>query len=405
MRKRNAIISFFVFLMVVFFCSRNVFAQALDNSKSDVFFLYNEQLPVLETGNYYNDKPMLSAYTAVVMDAQTGQVLYAKHPHQPRPIASTTKIMTALVAIELGNLEQVTSVSPQAASVGGSSIYLRAGEKLSLEQLLYGALMHSGNDACVAIAEQIAVREDLFVNLMNLRAQRLGAKNTNFCNSNGLPNDKHYSSAYDLALITREALKNPVFSEIVATKNHTMPGPGGARSLSNTNQMLWSYQGANGVKTGTTNAAGKCLVAAAQRNGRQLIAVVLHSDDRWGESIKLLNYGFSRYENRLLAQVGEPFGSIGVTEGIISKVPVTVNRDVLVTVPVDNSAKLEQVVRLSKEINAPVQAGQAVGKLQVLVDGQAVTGASLVTMQGCEQIPYHQLMWQRASDKIKSYLP
>ncbi|MEG6522977.1 D-alanyl-D-alanine carboxypeptidase family protein [Desulfotomaculum sp. 1211_IL3151] len=402
--QRNLANGIFILIVVVFFYTGNAFAHGIVKPTNDVFYLYDDERSVLETGSF-SEKPMLSAYTAVVMDAQTGQVLYAKNPHQPRPIASTTKIMTALVAMEIGNLQQVTSVSPQAAGVEGSSVYLRAGEKLSLEQLLYGALLHSGNDACVAIAEQIAVREDIFVNLMNLKAQRLGAKNTNFCNSNGLPNDKHYSSAYDLALITREALKNPVFSKIVATKNHTIPGSGGARSLNNTNKMLWSYQGANGVKTGTTNAAGKCLVAAAQRDGRQLIAVVLHSDDRWNESIKLLDYSFSRYENRLLAKEGEPFASIGVTEGVISKVPVTVNRDVVVTVPVDHSAKLEQVVELSKELNAPLQTGQVVGKLQVLVDGQAVTGASLVTMQGCKQKPYHQLMWQRAGDKIKNYLP
>ncbi|GAB6179523.1 D-alanyl-D-alanine carboxypeptidase family protein [Desulfotomaculum defluvii] len=406
MRKNRSIsLGFLIFLMVLFFSTGSVFAQETDKMGTDVFFLYEQELPVIETGNFINDPPVLSALSALVMDAHTGQVLYAKNPHQSRPIASTTKIMTALLAIELGNLQQVTTVSSQAAGVEGSSVYLRVGEKLSLEQLLYGALMRSGNDACVAIAEQIAVREDIFVNLMNLRARRLGAKNTNFCNSNGLPNDNHYSSAYDLALITRAALEKPVFSKIVSTKTHTIPGPEGVRALSNTNKMLWSYQGANGVKTGTTNAAGKCLVAAAQRGGRQLIAVVLHSDDRWNESIRLLDYGFSRYENLQLARSGEAFTAVEVKEGVVNKVPVTVNQDIVLTVPIANSEQVEKVVKLKKEIYAPLRSGQVVGKLQVMVAGQVVTGASLVTMQGCAQKPYPQLMWQRVSNKIKGCLP
>ncbi|WP_238442541.1 D-alanyl-D-alanine carboxypeptidase family protein [Desulforamulus reducens] len=372
-----------------------VFGEETKPPNSDVLFLYENLPAVTGTGIFDHDQLVLSAYSALVMDAATGQVLFAKNPHQARAIASTTKIMTALVAIECGNLNSATSVSQRAAGVEGSSVYLKPNEKLTLEQLLYGALMRSGNDACVAIAEQIAVREDIFVGFMNMKARQLGAKNTHFCNSNGLPNDHHYSSAYDLALITRAALKNPVFSRIVSTKTHVIPGTEGKRLLSNTNKMLWSYQGADGVKTGTTNAAGKCLVSSASRDGRRLIAVVLHSDDRWNESIKLLNYGFNRFEQRRVVDAGKTFASVEVRDGVLGRVPITVNRDVVVTVPIDRTGKLEQEVMLERKISAPVFPGQVVGKLQVLVEGQPVGGASLLTLQGTKKIPYYQSVWRR----------
>lgn len=361
---------------------------------NDVIFMVDEISPVVEAGSFQPGKgdPALSAASAVVMDADTGQVLFARNAHQPKPIASTTKIMTALVAIECGNLYSTATVSPRAAGVEGSSVYLRAGEKLTLEELIYGALMHSGNDACVAIAEHLAGREEVFVNFMNYKAHRLGARNTNFCNTNGLPHDKHLSSAYDLALITRHALRNPVFSRIVSTKTHTIAGPKGKRFLSNTNKMLWSYQGADGVKTGTTNAAGKCLVSSASRDGRRLIAVVLHSDDRWGESIKLLNYGFTEFSNQVVARKGEALTAVTVEDGVKREVPVTVARDVVVTVPNSEGDQIEKRVLLEAKLSAPVKHGQQVGKLEVIVAGERVAGSKLVILEGTDKLPYTRLV-------------
>ncbi len=243
--------------------------------------------------------PTVTADAAVLMDACTGQILYDKNAGLRMPPASTTKIMTALLALEGGELGQVVTVSPEAASVGEASLELRAGEKLTLEELLYGAMLRSGNDACVAIAEHIAGTESNFVLLMNQKAKMIGANDTGFKNTNGLPAAGHYSTARDLAVITCYALKNPTFQKIVSTRGKLI-GRQGERYLNNTNRLLWSYAWANGVKTGTTNEAGHCLVASARRGDTQLISVVLHSDDRWADSIKLLDYGFDSFDRALV---------------------------------------------------------------------------------------------------------
>ncbi|KUK81254.1 MAG: D-alanyl-D-alanine carboxypeptidase, partial [Pelotomaculum thermopropionicum] len=232
------------------------------------------------------DVPAVTARAAILMDAETGRVLYAKNAEQKRPPASTTKIMTALLALEGGNLQQEVTVSPRAAMVGEASLDLLTGEKLSLEDLIYGAMLRSGNDACVAIAEHIAGTEANFVLMMNQKARLIGAINTNFKNTNGLPAKNHYTTTRDLALITRYALKNTNFKKIVSTRDRVI-GTQNMHYLNNTNRLLWNYSWVDGVKTGTTNEAGNCLVASATREGRQLISVVFYSDNRWQDSIKL----------------------------------------------------------------------------------------------------------------------
>lgn len=370
-------------------------------------FLYGPGLAEVRAGDYSRGVEItVTADSAVLMDADTGQVLYAKNPHQPRPIASTTKIMTALLAIESGDLNQVVTVSPHAAGVEGSSVYLRAGERLTLEELLYGALMNSGNDACVAIAEHVAGREDIFVCWMNCKARLMGLKTTNFANTNGLPNKDHLSSAWDLATIARHALKNTVFNRIVSTRSHTISGHWKPRQLSNTNQMLWGYQGADGVKTGTTGAAGKCLVSSASRNGRRLIAVVLHSDSRYDDSKRLLDYGFANFESERVAESGQAVSCVSVTDGVKNTIPVGSMRDVAVTVPVRGEDRIEKVITVDREIKAPVRSGVAAGRLLVLVGGQPVAETGLVTLESVEKLPplrlVYQKMWSFIEPSIQS---
>ncbi|SHK93662.1 D-alanyl-D-alanine carboxypeptidase (penicillin-binding protein 5/6) [Desulforamulus aeronauticus DSM 10349] len=401
MQKRTVLYLMMLCVLVLFLTTVPAAAQE-PGIQDDVIFSYEESLPWVETGSFQQGNgPHLSAAAALVMDADTGQVLYAKNPHQPRPIASTTKIITALVALECGNLTDTAIISKRAAGVEGSSIYLKAGEKLTLEELIYGALMHSGNDACVAIAEQVAGDEKDFVNLMNYRAYRLGAHNSNFCNTNGLPDDHHLSTAYDLALITRHALKNSAFRSIVASKTHTIRGPQGKRILSNTNKMLWDYQGADGVKTGTTNAAGKCLVSSATRDGRSLIAVVLHSDDRYAESIQLLNYGFTHYKHQKVATRGQLFTQLPVKDSVKEKVPVTVAADLMVSVPVSPEFILEKDIMLEQGLTAPVHKGQVLGKLQVLVEGEPVGEIDLLAQEAIEKLPYHRLLLSKILNQLE----
>ena len=240
--------------------------------------------------------PDVSAQSAVIIDADTGEVLFEKKARELKPPASTTKIITAILAIEKGNLDQVVKISSNAANTGEASVGLKCGDELTMYNLLHGALLKSGNDACVAIAENIAPSEEEFVGLMNLKARAIGAYDTTFYNTNGLPHKKHLTTAYDLAIITRYALNNPVFREIVGKKEYTLQwvSPLRQRYIVNTNKLLWTYPTANGVKTGTTESAGRCLVASAHERGRTAIAVVLNSPQRFADARKLLEYGFSQ---------------------------------------------------------------------------------------------------------------
>ncbi|ADY56532.1 Serine-type D-Ala-D-Ala carboxypeptidase [Syntrophobotulus glycolicus DSM 8271] len=238
--------------------------------------------------------PAITAHTAILMDAQTGEVLYERQSRKVSPPASTTKIMTAILALELSKGDEIVTVSEKAGAVGESSIYLNKGDKIKMSELIEGALVKSGNDACVAIAEQTAGTVDSFVELMNKKVLTIGGYNTHFVNPNGLPAKNHYSCAYDLAIMARYALQNDQFSELVKTKyaSISFDEPPKIEQFKNTNKLLWSYPFTSGVKTGTTNEAGKCLVASANKENRKLICVVLNAPDRYGDSQKLFNWGF-----------------------------------------------------------------------------------------------------------------
>ncbi len=240
--------------------------------------------------------PTISASSAIMIEAQTGNILFDKNALEIRAPASTTKILTALLAIEHGNLDMPVRVGKKADLTSESSIYLNENDLISLNNLVHGALIKSGNDACVAIAEALAPSEEEFVGLMNLKAKAIGAQATNFRNTNGLPQEAHLTTAYDLAIITRYALCNPVFREIVQKKSYELRwlNPSRRITIKNTNKLLWLYPYATGVKTGTTAKAGKCLVASAKYADRELIVVLLNSPNRFGDAQRLFEYGFKR---------------------------------------------------------------------------------------------------------------
>lgn len=239
-------------------------------------------------------KPLVNASAAVLIKADTGEVLYSKNPHAIMAPASTTKIMTSILAIEQGDLDANVKVSAHAAGIPGSTMNLHPGEAPTLRALLYGLMLPSGNDAATAIAEYIAGSETRFAQLMTAKAAQLGMKNTSFKNASGLPAVNHYTTAYDLALLAGYALKNPVFAEIVQTKEASVPSSRSnlSRSLVNHNKLLWQYPYATGIKTGYTRRAGRCLVASATQNGTTLIAAVLKSDTMYQDSIQLFEFGF-----------------------------------------------------------------------------------------------------------------
>lgn len=351
--------------------------------------------PVYPAESGYGSVPFIHADAAILMDAGTGQILFEKNSNLKKPPASTTKIMTALIALEGGALQENVTVSPHAASVGEASLELKAGEILTLQHLLYGALLESGNDACVAIAEHIGGTEANFVLLMNHKAKLIGADSTSFKNTNGLPAVNHYSTAKDLATITRYAFRNPVFKQIVGTSNIIIESSTGTRHLSNTNKLLWSYYGADGVKTGTTLEAGCCLVASATRDGRQLISVVLNSNDRWKDSMLLLDYGFNQFENLRVIDQGVVAGNVRIEEGVVHEIKAVASADLDVIVPKNEQGCLEKMVSIERQITAPVVKGQPIGRITARINGEVVGSVELVSDRDVGKMPKYRLFLEK----------
>ena len=250
----------------------------------------------------------VSAHSAILMDGDTGQVLYEKNAQSKSLIASTTKIMTALVVLGDGDLDVVVTVPQEAVGIEGSSMYLKAGEELTVRQLLYGMMLSSGNDAAVALALHSAGSIKEFARRMNETAAALGLHDTSFANPNGLDSEGNYSTARDLARLTQAALHTPGFTEIVSAKTCQF----GEHYLVNHNKLLWQYDGALGVKTGYTKKAGRILVGAAERNGRKLISVTINAPDDWQDHKRMLDFGFAQYQLREVVRAGEQVGEIPV---------------------------------------------------------------------------------------------
>lgn len=326
--------------------------------------------------------PRITATAAAVVDVETGQILYEKQIHLCRPPASLTKVLTAIIAIEEGNLKEKVKVSRRAAYQEGSSIYLEEGEELSLEELLYGVMLASGNDAAVAVAEHISGSVEEFARLMNKKAKEMGAKNSNFVNPSGLPHPDHYSTAYDLAMIMRQAMKNEVFARITATKYKTISWADNdwGRGLRNHNKLLWSYPDITGGKTGYTRAAGRCLITSAKRNGREVIAVVLNSPNDWLEVRTLLDYGLDNFKRVKVIEKGDIIHQLeweGSREGEIS---FLAERPLTVLVPEGGKIKIRKEVYLKPELKLPIRKGEIIGSLYLYAGEQLLGKTELIAL-------------------------
>ncbi|WP_410768987.1 D-alanyl-D-alanine carboxypeptidase family protein [Fontibacillus sp. BL9] len=270
------------------------------------------------------EPPSTHAQAAALIDVTSGRILYSSHGDEELPIASLTKIMTAIVAIEHGKTDEKVKVSRNAFGKEGSSIYLHLGEEMSLENMLYGLMLRSGNDAATAIAEHVGGSEQGFVHLMNEKVKLLGLEHTAFQNPHGLDAKGHYSSANDLAKLTAYALHNPLFKEIVRTPSRKAPNPNDPWDYrwDNKNKMLRFYEGADGVKTGYTKTARRCLVSSATRNGQQLVVVTINDGDDWNDHRKLLDFGFTQYPLKTLIEEGQPVQN-DLKTGISFSYPLT----------------------------------------------------------------------------------
>lgn len=347
--------------------------------------------------------PRVTARSAIVMEARTHQVIYERDAHAARFPASTTKIMTLIVALEKGNLDDVVTVSSHASGTEGSTIWLEPGDQMTLRELLYGMMLRSGNDATVAVAEHIAGSVDAFAALMTQKAHEIGAVDTNFENANGLPSDNHYTTAYDLALITAYGYSLPGFEEIVSTKEISFPWvKDDTHLLRNENQMLWLYEGGNGVKTGYTMDAGRCLVSGAKRDGVQLVSVVLDSNWMWNDSILLLNYGFSHLAHVTLLHQGETVGEVKLRGSTRKKLPVCTAENVVMPVIEGKTREnFTTAAELPAMLPAPVAKGDVVGRLHIYEDGQEVDAVDLVAAQSAEQRSFYGRIFQWLRDFVQ----
>lgn len=298
----------FVFVLVVLFFSITIKEPNVDISTLQCLSGFER---VKDISSLMKTPPQIQASAAILYDPKAQTILYAKNAHKERAPASTTKIMTAILTLERSKLDETVTVSKTAARIGGSQAGLKEGEIYTVGELLWALLLLSGNDASIALAEHVSGSVKDFCLLMNKRAKELGCTNTNFINPHGLSDKEHYSSVADLALIAAHALKYPLFQEIVSSKEKEISwSQSFAKYLKNTNKLLWLFEGADGVKTGTTNMAGACLVSSATKDGRQLIAVVLNSRNRWVESARLLQWGFDNTQSVLLVAKAETIPDI-----------------------------------------------------------------------------------------------
>ena len=316
----------------------------------------------------------VSAECAVLMDAGSERVLYQKNMDSKHLIASTTKIMTALVALDLCEPGDVAVVPPEAARVGGSSMYLEAGQERTCGELLTGLMLMSGNDAAVALAIHCGGSLDGFVRRMNDKARELGMKNTSFANPHGLDDGAHFSTAMDMAALARAAMADDRFAAIVSKKH----GKVGEISVRNHNKLLWLLDGCEGVKTGFTKSAGRCLVSSTMRGGRRLIAVTLNAPDDWRDHAAMVNYGFSGAFVFYSWDKGERMPEVPVFAGAEHAVALEVAEDTCVCLTKDEAQRAVMDIELPHYIWAPVTGGSAYGAITVKVDGKPVGHVDLI---------------------------
>ena len=336
----------------------------------------------------------ISAQRAFALDAVSGRVLYAREADSQALIASTTKIMTALVVCERCNVLDRMRIPKEAVGIEGSSMYLREGEILSLQELLYGLMLSSGNDAAVALAIYCGGTVEGFVELMNDKARVLGLRNTHFENPNGLDSPGHRSTARDLAVLASYAMENPIFYQTVSTQKVKV----GQRYLTNHNKLLWRVEGADGVKTGFTKAAGRILVSSATRDGRRIIVATLNAPDDWNDHAKLLEDGFSRYAFRRILTAGQQVGTLEVVGGQGGRVSVLAAGDF--DYPVAPEERPQPVIPGPGFVYAPAVEGADAGKVYVVIEGKAVGSVPAVYGATVEQERTEEKsFWQKLFDR------
>ena len=342
--------------------------------------------------------PSVSAQSAIVVEATGGNIVYEKNAHLRLPMASTTKIMTAIVAIEHCDPSAVVKIPSSAVGIEGSSIYLYDGEILSMEHLLYALLLESANDAAIAIAIAVCGTVEDFVDLMNQKATSLGLTNTHFTNPHGLDHEEHYTSASDLAKLATYCIQNDLFRTIVSTQRMTIPlhDQEGARLLLNHNRLLRSYEGAIGLKTGFTKRSGRCLVSAAQRDGITMICVTLNAPDDWDDHRNMLDYAFSQYTSIVLQYAESYIREIPLIGAMQSTVTVCNLHDVQVILP-QTHGEIQVYCQAPRHlwVDGYIEKGRILGYLIWQCDGQMIAQEPLLAQAEIVPLPSSHSWWKR----------
>lgn len=316
----------------------------------------------------------------IVIDCDTGEVYAASNEHAKLPMASTTKVVTALIALENAAPDEVITVDKQSCNVEGSSVYLKEGEQLTVMELLYCLMLRSGNDCAMVLARNTMGSYEEFIAAMNRKAESMNLKNTHFCNPHGLHDDNHYTSCYDLAMLTREAMKNALFRKIVSTKEITV----GSRYLVNKNKMLTSFQGGTGVKTGFTKRAGRCLVSSATRGQKSLVTVVLNCGDMWERSAALMEDVFNQYEDRTFASSNAPI--MLEAFGFDLKIACCVKNNIALTIKKAESAKYTTDIKLYKKLVPPLTKDEIVGEFNLYYENRLLFSEKIYTINSVTEI-------------------
>lgn len=388
MFKRIFIINIIVILLI---SSRSYILA--DDKIENVNITETEE--IIETVAEASEIPKINSRYAVVIERNSKAILYGKNELTKTKMASTTKIMTAIIVIENTNLNEIVEISSKAAGTGGSRLKIKKGDKISVKDLLYGLMLRSGNDAAVALAEYVGGSINGFGELMNKKALELGLNNTHFETPHGLDSENHYTTPYELAILTDYALKNETFAKIVGTISCTISVNGISRAIGNTNELLGYLNGVYGVKTGFTNGAGRCLVTSIKRENLDIICVVLGADTkkiRTTDSVKLIEYTFSNFENINIneiikkefenwKQINE--GRITIEKGIKNGIKIKLDEYDIKNYPIEKGTEnqISIEIQCNKEFMAPIQENNKIGKLIVLYNNQPIHEINILTAE------------------------
>ncbi len=379
--------------LICIFISPYVFAD--DLSPSDDTFDISEiltDIDSIETNSSTTELPMINSRAYVVIDRKSNTILIGKNENQKKKMASTTKIMTALVVIEHCNLSDTVEISKKAASTGGSRLGLKTGDKITVYDLLYGLMMRSGNDAAVALAEYVAGSITDFADLMNEKTTALGLSNTHFVTPHGLDEDEHYTTAYELAILSNYAMNNEIFAKIVGTKNYTITINGYPKSLINTNELLGVLNGVYGIKTGFTNGANRCLVTCCKRGDMDIICVVLGADTkkyRTTDSIKLIEYSFNNFTYVNIEEIvsnnfenwkKENLPTITISKGVSNYLDITFEKIPYPSIPVrsDLVDSFQMYINYESNLTAPITKGSSIGTITLELEGKMIYSGNIL---------------------------